>query len=348
KQKARKQRIEELQTIKYDAADSRVAIALSGRRLGKRVLEAHHLSKAYGDMVLFKNLDFQLDPGDRIGIVGPNGAGKSTFLDVLAGKTAPDSGELEWGSTVELGYFDQRSEDLIANEEKRVEDYIADIAPLILTKDGERVDPFQMLEWFLFPRPEQRTKILSLSGGEKRRLYLLRTLVRQPNVLFLDEPTNDLDVQTLAVLEEFLDNFSGTLVVVSHDRYFLDRNVDFIMSFDDGVLGTRYPSPYQPEQHVTQSERKPEHKPTPKPAPADDTAAKPRKLTWKEARELETLDEKLMLLEEQVENLQEELNNSGSDYQRMTELAAELDATNAELEIVMERWLELSEIAENG
>ncbi|MFZ1399574.1 MAG: ABC-F family ATP-binding cassette domain-containing protein [Candidatus Promineifilaceae bacterium] len=251
KQKARIQRVEELQTIGYDKGDQRVALALASRRLGKRVLEATNLSKSYGDLTLFQKLDLQLDPGDRIGIIGPNGAGKSTLLDVLAGKTAPDSGDVRWGDTVELGYYDQQAEDLA--DEETLFDYMNNLAPLIRTNDGERVEAAQMLEWFLFTRPEQRAKIGSLSGGERRRLYLLRTLVRQPNVLFLDEPTNDLDVQTLTVLEQFLDQFSGTLVVVSHDRYFLDRNVDFLLSFEEGVLGTRYPAPYETYQRLREA-----------------------------------------------------------------------------------------------
>ena len=198
KQKARKQRIEELQTIAYDKGDQRVALALASRRLGKRVLEATNLSKSYGDVTLFEDLDLQLDPDDRIGIIGPNGTGKSTLLDILACKTAPDSGQVSWGSTVALGYYDQQSEDL--QDDATLLDYISDLAPLIHTADGERIEAAQMLEWFLFTRPEQRAQIGSLSGGERRRLYLLRTLVRRPNVLFLDEPTNDLDVQTLPVL----------------------------------------------------------------------------------------------------------------------------------------------------
>jgi ATP-binding cassette subfamily F protein uup len=350
KQKARIQRVEELQTISYDKGDQRVAVALASRRLGKRVLEATDLSKSYGDLTLFQNLNLQLDPGDRIGIIGPNGAGKSTLLDVLAGKTAPDSGEVRWGDTVELGYYDQQAEELA--EEATLIDYINELAPLIRTNDGERVEAAQMLEWFLFTRPEQRAKIGSLSGGERRRLYLLRTLVRQPNVLFLDEPTNDLDVQTLTVLEQFLDQFSGTLVVVSHDRYFLDRNVDFLLSFEEGVLGTRYPAPYETYQRLREQETTPAEKPATNKLstnkPATTTSSRPRKLTWKEQRELETAESTIEALTDKIATLAAQINDIGSDYERLQSLADELEQAKDALETAEFRWLELTEIAENS
>ncbi len=342
KQKARKQRVAELQKIQYDRGDQRVALALAGRRLGKRVLEATNLSKSYGDLTLFRDLDFQLNPGDRIGVIGPNGAGKSTFLDVLAGKTEPDTGSIQWGETVHLGYYDQQSAGL--REDMRVIDYINDAAPLIRTQDGQRVEAAQMLEWFLFTRPEQQAKIGSLSGGERRRLYLLRTLIHQPNVLFLDEPTNDLDVQTLTVLEQFLDHFRGCLVVVSHDRYFLDRNVDFLMSFEAGVLGTRYPTPYETYRRLRQEAAAP-------PPPARKKATKEKRpsapqpqLTWKQKRELETLESRISDLERQKAALEEAINQSGRDYKKLQSLAEELTAVKKELETTELRWLELAEI----
>ncbi len=345
KQKARKQRIEEMRNIRYDKADDKVALTLAGRRLGKRVLEASGLSKAFGDNVLFRDLDFELLPGERIGVLGPNGAGKSTFLNVLSGRLASDSGELSWGTTVELGYFDQQSEELIGRESETLGEYIENIAPVMKTKDGERVTAPQMLEWFLFPRGEQRNQIGTLSGGEKRRLYLLRVLAMQPNVLFLDEPTNDLDIQTLTVLEQFLDHFTGTLVVISHDRYFLDRNVDFITSFEDGVVGTRYPSPYRPRTQQKEEKKEKREESREKRSEQKD---KPRKLSWKEQKELEGLDEEMPRLEERVAELEGAINEAGADYQRLAELSAELEATNLQLESVMERWLELSEIAEGA
>ncbi len=347
KQKARIQRIEELQTIQYDRGDQRVAVALAGRRLGKRVLEAENLSKSYGDLTLFQNLDFQLNPGDRIGIIGPNGAGKSTFLDVLAQKSVPDGGHVNWGDTVQLGYYDQLSADL--RDDVRVIDYINNIAPLIRSDDGSRIEAPQMLEWFLFTRPEQQSQIGSLSGGEKRRLYLLRTLIPQPNVLFLDEPTNDLDVQTLAVLEQFLDNFNGCLVVVSHDRYFLDRNVDFLVSFEDGVLGTRYPTPYESYHQLVEAERMPvaPKEKTNTAVSTNNTSSRPRKLNWNQRQELEALETQIPEIEAAIAELETAINNAGSDYQKLQSFAEQLEGKKEELEEAEMRWLELSELADN-
>jgi ABC transport system ATP-binding/permease protein len=229
-------------------------------------------------------------------------------------------------------------------DEMTLLDYITELAPLILTNTGERVEPLQMLEWFLFPREEQRTLIGSLSGGERRRLYLLRTLIHQPNVLFLDEPTNDLDIETLTVLEEFLDHFQGALVVVSHDRYFLDRNVDFIVPFDPDqstavVLGTRYPAPYRPPAPA---------KPAPPSKPAPSPANQPNqpsvnKLTWKEKQELAELETKMATLEVQQAALERQINQSGSDYHRLAGLTAHLEEVVAELDGLLLRWLELDE-----
>lgn len=348
KQKARQQRVKELQEISYDHGDQRVAIALAGRRLGKQVLEAQGLCKAYDEKLLFADLDFHLNPGDRIGIVGPNGAGKSTFLDLLAGYTAPDAGSLRWGASVGLGYYDQQSRHL--DEGKKVHAYIADQAPLIRTAGGERVEAAQMLEWFLFSRPEQQAQIGSLSGGEKRRLYLLRTLVLQPNVLFLDEPTNDLDVETLAVLEQFLDHFTGCLVVVSHDRYFLDRNVDFLMIFEDGLLGSRLPTPFENARarlaksavdtpaHLSVLQEKPE--------PTRKKKVGSRKMSFHEKKELAALEVELPRMEEQIAKLEKAINGVGQDYQRLKTLADDLQAARAVLETTEHRWLELMEIAE--
>ncbi len=346
KQKARIQRIQEMQTIEYDSGDQRVAVALAGRRLGKRVLEAENLSKSYDDIHLFSNLDFQLNPGDRVGIIGPNGVGKSTFLDVLAQKTMPNSGTVNWGDTVQLGYYDQQSADLQDNV--KVIDYINNIAPLIRTEDGGRIEAPQMLEWFLFTRPEQQAQIGSLSGGEKRRLYLLRTLIPQPNVLFLDEPTNDLDIETLAVLEQFLDNFKGCLVVVSHDRYFLDRNVDFLVSFEDGVLGTRYPSPYETYRQLVEVDK---HSVAPVIAKKETAVSQPTtnrkpKLNWNQRKELEALEAQLPQLEAKITQLEASINDAGSDYQKLQTLVAELEEKKEELELAELRWLELSEIEE--
>ena len=351
KQKARKQRVEEMLQLRYDSGDERVAIALASRRLGNKVLDAQGLTRRFGENTVLAGVDLHLEPGDRIGIIGPNGAGKSTLLDILAGRQAADAGTVQWGDTVRVGYYDQRSADLRDN--MRLLEFIENEAPLIRTKDGDRVEAAQMLEWFLFPRPMQYARIGSLSGGERRRLYLLRSLIHQPNVLLLDEPTNDLDIQTLAVLESYLDHFRGCLIVASHDRYFLDRTVDFMLAMEDGALGPRYPSPYasfverrREEKQGTSNE--PESAPT-RPAQTEDKLvgrAPARRLTWKEQRELEKLDARIAAFELQKKLLLDEIEKSGDNYGQLRVLSTQLESLDGDLETALERWFELSAIAE--
>jgi ATP-binding cassette subfamily F protein uup len=354
KQKARKQRVEELMDLRHDLGEDRVSMALAGRRLGKQALDARGLTKRFGDLTVLNEVDLHLEPGDRLGIMGPNGAGKSTLLNILAGTLAPDRGSLRWGDTVELGYYDQRSEGL--KPESRIIEFIQDEAPLVLTNEGERVEAAQMLEWFLFPRPMQWARIGSLSGGERRRLYLLRTLVHQPNVLLLDEPTNDLDIQTLTVLEEFLDHFTGCLIVVSHDRYFLDRTVDHLVEMKDGKLGPRYPTPYTTFVRLSR-EAEPETVISVAPPPAADrkaadaapsggkkTTQVARKLTWKEARELEALEAHIEEGENEKARLLEAMNAAGGDYLRLQSMAEQLEGVEQVLEDALARWFELSEL----
>lgn len=342
KQKARKQRVEELQQLSYDRGDQTVSIALAGRRLGKKVLQATNLSKAFNGRPVFTGVDFLLEPGDRIGIIGPNGVGKSTLLNILAGKLPPDSGTVEWGETVHLGYYDQESSDL--DERLRVIDFIEQEAPLIRTKEGSLISAFQMLEWFLFPPAQQYAYISTLSGGERRRLYLLYTLIHQPNVLFLDEPTNDLDIQTLTVLEEFLDHFQGSLVVASHDRFFLDRTINFLVSFEAGQVSSRYPAPFSIYQQLRAEQRKVSQSLTSAPTPQREEKSPSLKLTWKEQRELEDLERQIEVLEAQKAILQVEINSSGSDYIRLQALAEQLQTLEADLEATLARWFELSEL----
>ncbi|MGC8780982.1 MAG: ABC-F family ATP-binding cassette domain-containing protein [Anaerolineae bacterium] len=359
KQKARKQRVEELKQIRYDSRQDRVAMKLAGRRLGKKVLEARGLCKAYGDLRVLDHLDFSLAPGDRIGIIGPNGAGKSTFLDILAGAQTADAGTVTWGDTVQLGYYDQRN--VALDDALRVIDFIQAEAALIQADERRKphwlqdedslhlTDAAQMLEWFLFPRPQQQARIGALSGGERRRLYLLRTLIHRPNVLLLDEPTNDLDIQTLTVLEEFLDHFQGCLIVASHDRYFLDRTVDLLYSFEPGgIVAGPYPAPYETYRRLREAEvasaasmARPKETPR-RNVPRPPT---PRRLSWKEQRELESLEAHLAGLEAQKAELQAEINACGSDYLRLAALAERLRALEAEADATTERWLELAELA---
>jgi ATP-binding cassette subfamily F protein uup len=353
KQKARKQRVDEMLTLRYDSRQDRVTMALAGRRIGKKVLTAQGLAKSYDSRPVFRGVELELAPGDRIGIIGPNGAGKSTLLDILAGRQQPDHGTVVWGETVHLGYYDQRNIDL--DESMKVIDFVKAEAPLIRTADGERIEAAQMLEWFLFPRPQQQARIAALSGGERRRLYMLRTLIHQPNVLLLDEPTNDLDIQTLAVLEEFLDHFQGCLIVASHDRYFLDRTVDFLLSCDGGSLSGRYPAPFSvfrqlrdaAEQEAKGGQRRAGDSGT-----GAQTKSSPpsggdrrRKLSWKEQREAESLEAHIHVLEAQAAALHVEIESSGGDYTRLQEISERLAVAEMELDSAMIRWFELSEIA---
>jgi len=348
KQKARIQRAQELMKIAYDRGEDQVSIALAGRRLGNAVLTAKGLTKRYGDKTILDGVDLMLEPGDRIGLMGPNGAGKSTLLDLLTGKTTPDEGTITWGDTVQVAYYDQRSAEM--NDQMRLLEFIEKEAPLIRTKDGERVEAAHMLEWFLFPRPMHYGRIATLSGGERRRLYLLRTLIHQPNVLILDEPTNDLDIQTLGVLEEFLDYFQGCLIVVSHDRYFLDRTVDFLINVENGKLSGRYPTPYSTYLRLRSEEQQataPAATPV-KVAPASvapKASSTNRKLSWKEQRELESLEARIAELESAKTALTEAINSGGSDYQRLQAMGEELAALDVDLENILTRWYELAELA---
>lgn len=347
KQKARQKRIEEIRLIRYDAQDERVALALAGRRLGSKVLVAHNLAKSYSAQPLFQQLSLTLAPGERLGLIGPNGAGKTTLLDILAERLTPDAGRVAWGETVRLGYYDQVSAGLEGHEEQRVLDYIQEIASLMISDKGERVEAAQMLEWFLFPRPQQQARLSSLSGGERRRLYLLAVLAQRPNVLFLDEPTNDLDLETLHVLEQFLDHFSGCVLVASHDRYFLDRNVDFLITLEPGQLGTRYPTPYDNyRQKVASSQPPPtrDRSATARPARSAPPAAS-QSLTWKERRELAALEADIVELEQRQQTIQAAMLAAGGDYVQLNELAQALQAVTQTLDNRLERWLELSERA---
>lgn len=359
KQKARIDRIRDMQAKEFKQAQGKVDISTVGRRIGKKVIEITNLKKAFGDRVLIKDFTYSFNPEDRIGIIGSNGAGKSTLMDMITGRVEPDSGTIELGSTIHIGYFDQHSEDVSLNENHRVIDYLKGVAELVKTSDGSVITASQMLERFLFPPNQQYAPIHKLSGGEKRRLFLLRVLMSAPNVLILDEPTNDLDVQTLAVLEEYLEDFNGCVIVVSHDRYFLDRTVDMIFAFEAGGELRQYPGNYSVYLDYKKAEEEAETKPeaTPKvqaqpkgqttlenPSPTVDNSTKTRKLSFKEKREYETLELEIPQLESEKQDLEQLLyTNPPSDFtqlQQLTERLAELSQT---IDTATERWLELAE-----
>jgi ABC transport system ATP-binding/permease protein len=354
KQKARRDRAHELLDKEFKAVQGKVEITTAGRRIGKKVVALENVSKAYGDRTLIQNFTYELNPDDRIGIIGGNGAGKTTLMDMITGRVQPDSGTVEIGSTIHIGYFDQHSEDLAINPDQRVIDYLKDVAELVKTADGSVITASQMLERFLFPGNQQYAPIHKLSGGEKRRLFLLRVLMSAPNLLILDEPTNDLDVQTLAVLEEYLESFNGCVIVVSHDRYFLDRTVDTIFALKPGGEIRQYPGNYSVYLDYRKAEEETEVKPVvdraasvPASAPVSAPASgKVRKLSYKEKRELESLEVQIPEMEAEKEQLETTLyqNPPGgfSEVKQMSERLAELEQL---IDVATERWLELSELS---
>ncbi|MEJ7848387.1 MAG: ABC-F family ATP-binding cassette domain-containing protein [Pyrinomonadaceae bacterium] len=332
-----------------------VDIAIGSKRLGSKVIEINNISKSFGDTTLIKNFTYLLKRDDRIGIIGPNGAGKTTLLELITGRTAPDSGEIEIGQTVAVGYYDQESRAL--NDEQRVIDYIRDVAEYVTTIDGVQITAGRMLERFLFSPAMQYAVIGNLSGGERRRLYLLRILMDTPNVLLLDEPTNDLDIPTLIALEEYLDEFGGALIVVSHDRYFLDRTIDNIFKFTgDGEIrefAGDY-SAYLERMEVESQESRVESKTdagaearTPVRAEQDaqpeKPAAQPQKLSFKERKELEQLESRIATAEKRLPEIEKDLSQSGSDAGKVNLLFSEQQKISIQLESDLTRWAELAE-----
>ncbi|PWK11488.1 ABC-F family ATP-binding cassette domain-containing protein [Tumebacillus permanentifrigoris] len=350
KQKARVDFATTLRDQKVEKASAQLDIAIGSQRLGKKVLELTDVTKSFGERTPIRNLSLLVGPGERIGIVGPNGSGKSTLLNLIAGRLQPDSGTVDTGSTVKLAYYTQESLDM--NEEMRVIEYIREVASYIKTTDGETISAGQMLERFLFPPHQQWTPIAKLSGGERRRLYLLRILMSEPNVLLLDEPTNDLDIQTLTILEDYLDHFDGTVITVSHDRYFLDRAVDRLVAFEGSAGIFEYLgmySSYQAEREKRLASASPT---SPSPEEREKTQAqrseKPRarKMTFAEQKEYESIDERIASLETKLAAVQAELAKGGSDYTHLQQLTDEENRLTAELETAVERWAELNELAE--
>jgi ATP-binding cassette subfamily F protein uup len=350
KQKARIDRIREMQAQEFKQAQGKVEISTASRRIGKKVIELTNISKSYNGRTIINDFTYTFNPEDRIGIIGSNGAGKSTLMDIITGRVQPDAGTVDIGSTIHIGYFDQHSEDVTVNENQRVIEYLKSVAELVKTADGSVITASQMLERFLFPPNQQYAPIHKLSGGEKRRLFLLRVLMSAPNVLILDEPTNDLDVQTLAVLEEYLEDFNGCVIVVSHDRYFLDRTVDTIFAFEPGGNLRQYPGnysvylDYKAEEEQGSKEVKHKQDINSKPAFQEPKSDKPRKLSFKEKREYETLETQIPQMEAEKEELEKTLyNNPPSGFTQMQELSERLAQLIQAIDTATERWLELAE-----
>ncbi|GGB68032.1 ribosomal protection-like ABC-F family protein [Fictibacillus barbaricus] len=349
KQKARIQRVESLQEETGPAAKGSVEFAIGSQRLGKKVIEVERLSKSIDGKELIRSLDYLIVPGERLGIIGPNGSGKTTLLNMLAGRIAPDSGSVEVGETVKIGYYTQDHDELDGS--LRVVDYIKETAQVITTVEGQSITAEQMLERFLFPRYMQYTYIRKLSGGEKRRLYMLKVLMEEPNVLFLDEPTNDLDIQTLGILEEYLENFPGVVLTVSHDRYFLDRVVDHLLAFEGSGKVVRFQGSYS--DYMEEKKERDEQAAVVKKEAAvvaegvpQPRKEKKKKLSYKEQQEWDTIEDRIMTLEENKEKIEADIVAAGSDFGRISELYAAQKKVESELESAMERWEELSLLVE--
>jgi ATP-binding cassette subfamily F protein uup len=359
KQKARIDRVHAMRETEFKQANGKVDISTVSRRIGKKVIAINNISKAYNDRTLIQDFTYEFSPEDRIGIIGGNGAGKSTLMDMITGRVQPDSGNVEIGGTIHIGYFDQHSEELLTalNENQRVIDYIKEEGEFVQIADGTKITASQMLERFLFPGNQQYAPIHKLSGGEKRRLFLLRVLMSAPNVLILDEPTNDLDVQTLAVLEDYLEDFSGCVIVVSHDRYFLDRTIDTIFAFEEGGFLRQYPGnysvylDYKKAEEAAQQETASKEKTikveveTTASQPQEADNKKRRRLSTWEKREFEQLEGKIAQLEtEKAEVEKALLNVTPGNYSQVQKLYDQVETLKQKIDVATERWLELAEM----
>ena len=365
KQKAHIQRYEALRDQKGPELDQSMELESISSRLGRTTVELDHLCKAYGDKTLIKDFTYIFLKNDRVGIIGPNGSGKSTLMKMIAGWVQPDSGTIEIGQTVKMGYFSQENETM--DESLKVIDYIKNVAEYVQTKDGS-VSASMMLERFLFPSSVQYTTIDRLSGGEKRRLYLLRILMDAPNVLLLDEPTNDLDIRTLTILEDYLDSFQGIVITVSHDRYFLDRIVRRIFAFEGNGKITQYEggfTDYQaavlrkeveaeameagnPKAGVKSDKSKDEKSEEDSKSSKKTWNGGPKKLrfTYQEQKDWDVIESQIEKLEEEIADLDVQMEKAASDFVKLKELMDRKAQAESELDAKMERWMYLNDLAE--
>ena len=365
KQKAHIQRYEALRDQKGPELDQSMELESISSRLGRTTVELDHLCKAYGDKTLIKDFTYIFLKNDRVGIIGPNGSGKSTLMKMIAGWVQPDSGTIEIGQTVKMGYFSQENEAM--DESLKVIDYIKNVAEYVQTKDGS-VSASMMLERFLFPSSVQYTTIDRLSGGEKRRLYLLRILMDAPNVLLLDEPTNDLDIRTLTILEDYLDSFQGIVITVSHDRYFLDRIVRRIFAFEGNGKITQYEggfTDYQaavlrkeveaeameagnPKAGVKSDKSKDEKSEEDSKSSKKTWNGGPKKLrfTYQEQKDWDVIESQIEKLEEEIADLDVQMEKAASDFVKLKELMDRKAQAESELDAKMERWMYLNDLAE--
>lgn len=352
KQKARLERFEDLKSQKGPEQDGQVVLSSAYSRLGKTTVELHNITKAYGEKKLINNFTYLFLKDDRVGFIGPNGSGKSTLLKIITGELLPDAGNVETGQTVKIGYYAQEIDEGMMKPDQRVIDYIRETAEYVDTAEG-KISASGMLERFLFSGEDQYGLLGKLSGGERRRLYLLKVLMGAPNVLILDEPTNDLDIATLRVLEDYLDTFSGIVITVSHDRYFLDRTVRRIFAFEeDGVL-VQHEGGYTDYANRKRIEAEPE-----KQAGASQKASEGKngeswkegrkrrlKFTYQEQRDYESIENEIAALEEKLEQVAGDFLKNSSDFVKLNELQKEKEKTEKLLEEKMERWMYLEDLA---
>ncbi len=357
KQKARIQRYEEMKDTKDFARDEKIEISSASTRLGRTTVELEHICMSYQDKVLIQDFSYIFLKNDRIGFVGPNGSGKTTLMKIIAGRIEPVSGRVIHGQTVKIGYYSQEIENspqsgiAYMNPKSRVIDYIRDTAEYVKTRDGQ-ISASQMLEKFLFTGEDQYGLIEKLSGGEKRRLNLLRVLMEAPNVLILDEPTNDLDITTLTILEDYLDNFEGIVIIVSHDRYFLDRTVRRIFAFEGNGEIRQYEGGYTDysikcrEQNDAGEEIKAEKENIKTKEKYKPQREKKLKFSYQEQKEYETIEETVAALEEKISQIEKDMERYATDFIELNKLSQEKEMTENQLQEKMDRWMYLEELNE--
>ena len=352
KQKAHIDRIKAMQEIQDIQEEKRVSMSSVASRMGNKTIELSDISKSYGERILIKDYNYIFLKNDRIGIIGPNGCGKTTLLKIINGIVRPDTGTVEMGQTIRVGYFSQENEYM--DDSEKVIDYVKEVGEYITTPEG-KITASQMLENFLFDGAMQWSRIEKLSGGEKRRLYLLRVLMSSPNVLILDEPTNDLDIQTLTILEDYLDRFDGIIIIVSHDRYFLDRTVNRIFSFEGEGEIHQFEGGYSDYLIRKELEAVPEEKVSAGKAEKADKDAnkdawkqheKKIRFTYKEQKEFESIDDDIAELEGEIEKLDQEIAQNVTNSSRLNDLLKEKEQIEQALDEKMDRWVYLNDLNE--
>jgi ATP-binding cassette subfamily F protein uup len=346
KQKARIDRFEQLKEDSNTISKDNLEISVASSRLGKKVIEIQHVTKSFNEKKLIDDFSYIVTRNDRIGIVGPNGSGKSTLINIISKKLSPDSGHIETGDTVKIGVFSQEVYNM--NEDLRAIEYIKEGAEILTTSNGEKISASQMLEKFLFSKDMQWTPISKLSGGEKRRLFLLRILMEAPNVLLLDEPTNDLDIETLTILEDYIENFKGSVITVSHDRYFLDKTCENIFFFEGNGDISKHTGNYsEVSAELINKADSFVHKTVDKNKPiVNKSKEKALKFSYNEQREYEQIDSVISDLESKIEEVQKKIDESTTNYSLLQQYIEEKEELEKALDEKMERWVYLNDMAE--